>query len=251
MSPAPLPNGTQIGMSFEMGVDINVGTEAVPVWLPIRRPTAIDPNVTPKLVDVQTYDDNGADNQDRISESFVLAFGLQVNRNMTTGLYLPEAEKLKSYTEPAAIGALAVAQVRWYDKPAAGAANPNDAYMGYCTVGLTRASGNADVGSWSVTLTGKGARTQIANPYALVVPAAPTVTAATPSGAAVGAQVVVSGTGFIGTTGIKFLAVTAPVFSVISSATLVVTVPAGVAGSAPITVTNSVGASNVFPYTRA
>jgi len=251
MSPAPLPNGTQIGMSFEMGVDINVGSVAVPVWLPIRRPTAIDPNITPKLADVQTYDDNGADNQDRISESFVLGFGVQANRNLVTGMYLPEFEKLKSYTEPNAIGSLAVAHVRWYDKPAAGVANPNDAYEGFATVGLTRASGNADVGSWSVTLTGKGARTQIANPYAGQVATKPTVTSATPSGAAAGAQVVLTGSQFLTATSILFAAVPAPIKTIVSGSTIVVVVPAGTAGSAAITVVNPIGTSDPLAYTRA
>lgn len=246
-----VPVGTQIGMSYEMGVDINLGTVASPIWQPIRRPTAIAPGVTPKLADAQTYDDFGADNSDRIGESFVLSFGLQVNRNASTGLYLPEVEKLKSYTEPNALGILAVAHVRWYDKPSAGTPNPNDAYEGFATVSIDRgATGNADVGSWSITLTGKGARTQIANPYAGQVAVKPTVTGVTPSAAAAGTLVTITGTGFVGTTLVKFGAVTATVYQVVGGSTIVAVMPAGTAGAADVTVTNATGVSTAFAYTR-
>lgn len=252
MSPtAPtLPAGSALGFSYEYGVDINLGTPEAPNWQSIRRPSAIAPSVSPITADAQSYDDFGAPNADRISESWALSFSIQVNR-LASGLYTPEFERLKSYTEPDAVGVLAVAQVRWYDKPFAGTPNLDDAYMGFATVTVERANtGNSDTGTWTVTLTGKGKRTKIANPFTGWAAAVPTITAATPTAAAVGAQVTITGTGFLGTTFVKFAAVTAPVFTVMGGSTIVVVMPAGVAGSAPVTVTNATGISTAFAYTR-
>lgn len=251
MPTAPtFPAGTAVGFSYEYGVDINLGTEGSPDWQTIRRPGDIAPSVKPITKDMSSYDDFGAPNDGKIAESWDLSFTVLVNR-LSSGAYAPEIEKLKSYTEPNAVGDLAVAQVRWYDKPFAGTPNAGEAYSGFATVTIGRgATGNADTGSWTITLTGKGKRTQIANPFAGWGAAVPTITAATPSGAAVGAQVTITGTGFLGTTLVKFLAVTAPVYSVIGGSTIVVVMPAGVAGSAPITVTNATGISASFPYTR-
>ena len=252
MSPtAPtFPAGTAVGFSYEYGVDINLGTEGAPNWQTIRRPSDIAPTAKPITKDMSSYDDFGAPNDGKISESWDLSFTVLVNR-LSSGLYPPEFEKLKAYTEPNAVGDLSVAQVRWYDKPFSGTPNPNDAYSGFATVTIDRgATGNADTGSWKITLTGKGKRTQITNPFTGWDAAVPTITAATPSGAAVGALVTITGTGFLGATLVKFAAVTAPVYTVVSGSTIIAVMPAGVAGSAPVTVTNATGISNAFAYTR-
>ncbi len=81
--------------------------------------------------------------------------------------------------------------------------------------------------------------------------AAPVVTSATPGGAAVGALVTIHGTGFTGATSVAFGAVSATVFTVLDDFTIVVSVPAGSAGSAPVTVVTPAGTSNALPYTRA
>lgn len=90
--------------------------------------------------------------------------------------------------------------------------------------------------------------------FAAAPGAVPTIVSALPSGAAAGAIVTIRGTGFTGTvptTGVKFAAVNASSWSVTDDGTIVAVVPAGSAGSAPITVTNATGASTAFPYTRA
>jgi hypothetical protein len=253
MSPtAPtLPVGNQLGFSYEYGVDIDLGVPGSPVWQPIRRPSAIKPTMKPITSSGATYDDFGAPNDQRISESWDLSFSVLVNRLASTGLYPDEIEKLKSYTEPDALGALAVAHVRWYDKPAAGIANPAEAYEGYAFVTIERANvGNADAGVFNVTMTGQGKRIKIANPFAGWGAAAPTVTAATPAGAAVGALVTITGTNFTTATSVKFLAVSATVFTIVGGSSIVAVMPAGVAGSAPVTVINPTGTSNALPYTR-
>ena len=252
MPTAPtLPVGAQLGFSYEYGVDVDLGTPGSPVWQNVRRPSAIVPAVTPIMADAQTYDDFGADNKSRTSENWSLSWSQLVNRLSSTGAYTPEVEALKALTEPDSLGALAIGHFRWYDKPAAGPANPGDAYEGYATVALDRKnSGNADVGTWGVTLTGVGKRIKIVNPFSGWGGALPTITAATPTAAAVGSLVTITGTGFVGATLVKFGAVSATVFSVVGGSTLIAVMPAGTAGAASVTVTNATGISTAFTYTR-
>lgn len=253
MSPtAPtLPTGASLGFSYEFGVDIDLTPADAPTWQPIRRCSAIAPTVKPITADASTYDDFGAPNDQKTSESWALAFSALVNR-LATGQYAPEIEALKAYTEPDAVGQLAVAHVRWYDKPVSGLANPADAYEGYAYVTIDRGkSGNADAGSWAVTLTGQGKRLAITNPFTGWGATIPTVTAATPSGAAAGALVTLTGTQFLGATLVKFGTVTATVFSVMGGSTIVAVMPAGTAGAADVTVTTPAGVSTALPYVRA
>ena len=253
MSPvAPtLPAGAALGFSYEYGVDIDLTPGGAPTWQPVRRISAANPAVKPITADAATYDDFGAPNDQKTSESWSLDFAVQVNR-LASGAYAPEVEQLKSYTEPDAVGALSVAHIRWYDKPASGTANAGEAYEGFAYVTIDRAkTGNADTGTWTITLTGQGKRTKIANPFTGWGAAAPTVTGATPSGAAAGALVTVTGSQFLTATSVKFAAVSAVTFSIVSGSTIVVIVPAGTAGSAPITVINPTGTSNALPYVRA
>lgn len=245
-----LPAGTQVGFAYEYGVDIDLAYPGTPSWQTIRRITAVAPTSPPITEDASTYDDFGAPNADKLSESWTLGFGVQVNR-LTSGLYAPEVEALKAYTEPDALGELAVAHVRWYDKPYSGTPNPGDAYEGLCTVGIERGNtGNTGVGTWNITLTGKGKRTKITNPFAGWTPATPVVSAATPSGAAAGSLVRIDGANLLGATSVKFGAVSATVFNVVSASTVMAVVPAGSAGSAPVTVITPVGTSNALAYTR-
>lgn len=80
-------------------------------------------------------------------------------------------------------------------------------------------------------------------------PSAPTISGATPSGAVAGDTVTITGTGFTGTTQVKFGASNATSFSVVNATTITAVVPAGSAGSAQITVTTP-GGSATQAYTR-
>lgn len=81
----------------------------------------------------------------------------------------------------------------------------------------------------------------------------PVLTSADPSGAEAGDTVYIQGSNFSGVTGagaVKFGSVAGTNADAISDTLLSVTVPAGSAGSAPITVTNAAGTSDPLPYTR-
>ena len=81
----------------------------------------------------------------------------------------------------------------------------------------------------------------------------PTITAVTPTAAAVGNIVTIRGskfTGVVGVASVKFGATNATQYIVDSDDTIYATMPAGTAGSANVTVINAVGTSAAFTYTR-
>lgn len=84
---------------------------------------------------------------------------------------------------------------------------------------------------------------------ASLVSAAPVISSALPSGAAAGQVITLVGTDFTNVTGVTVGGVTAA-YDVISQTKVYVTLPAGSAGSAPIVVTSTVGASPAKAYTR-
>jgi hypothetical protein len=253
MPTAPaLPAGSSLGKSYEYGLDVNLGTVAVPVFQVVRRISAFVPTPTPTTQDVQTYDDFGAPNSDTTGWGWSLAHTVQVNRSTATGLYLPEIEAILARTKPTAKGEAAVLEVRWYHKPEVGTPNPTDAGQGLCTVSVARANSDASGApeTLTVTYTGKGPYTEIANPFTGWDAAAPTIQSVTPSGAGEAELVTITGSGFTGATDVTFGATPADDFTVVGDASIVASLPAGSAGAADVVVTNATGASAAFPYTR-
>ncbi len=251
MNQVPLPAGTTLGKSFEYGVDVNLGTYDNPVWQAVRRMFGYQPTETPTTQDAQTYDDLGAPNSDVTGWGWGLAFNVQVNRSLATGLYLPEVEYLLERTRPDAVAELAVADVRWYHKPAVGTPNPNDAGRGLATVAKTRQNTGPEgaIEVLAFTLTGKGGYTPIANPFTGWGVTAPLVAGVSPEGALDGDLVTITGSGLLGATSVTIDDV--PVeFLNISTTTLVAQMPAGEAGLAEVVVTTPGGVSAPFTFTR-
>ena len=60
----------------------------------------------------------------------------------------------------------------------------------------------------------------------------------------------IAGTGLLGATVVKFGAVNAGEFVVVNGSTIIASLPAGAAGSAPVVVTTPGGTSDALPYTR-
>lgn len=244
---------TDLGLSYEHDIDLNLaGPGVTPAnWQQIRFTSAINPQHSPTLVDVATYDDEGATNQAKLGESASLSFTIQARRN-PDGSFLPEVQALLDAAKPGTRGNAAEVEVRYYDSEGA-----DYAFQGIFAVQVDRgATGNVEAGSWSVTLTGKGKIRPITNPAPAggSPTAEPVVSSALPSGATAGAIVTIKGSGFAGViapTAVKFGAVAATSISTVGDNTIVAVVPAGAAGSAPITVTHpDNGASNALPYTR-
>ena len=152
---------TEFGFSYEYAVDVKTGADT---WQTVRFISAVDPQVSPVTEDAATYDDNGAPNSVKLSESWTLGFTIQQHRN-ADGTYLPEVEAIMALTEPGAVGNAATGTFRWYDDPTTGTPNPDEAFEGDGTVAVTRGNtGNSGIGSWSVTVTGQGRRRKIPNP---------------------------------------------------------------------------------------
>lgn len=81
--------------------------------------------------------------------------------------------------------------------------------------------------------------------------AVPVITNATPSGAAVGAMIQLTGSFFTGTTAITVDGVSVVEWEVTSDTKLALLIPVGVSGAAAIIVTNAAGASSAYSYTAA
>ena len=137
--------------------------------------------------------------------------------------------------------------VRWYRTDGI-----DEAWSGRAIVEVSPSkTGVADLNEISVTFTGDGVLTKIANPYAPSL--APVISSASPSGVATGGQVRIVGqnfTGTVGTTGVKFGATNATSWILDGDSVIVAVMPSGTAGAANIVVTNATGASTAFPYTR-
>lgn len=110
-------------------------------------------------------------------------------------------------------------------------------------------AGYADKRVMSFTLASDGVVPEIDSP--LRSGGAPIIESATPAGLTVGDQIVLRGYKFTGTTGVSMDAATVTEFVVVDDYTLVLVIPATVAGAAPVIVTNSVGPSTAFAYTAA
>lgn len=134
--------------------------------------------------------------------------------------------------------------VRTYDRNTG-----KEARKGRAIVTYNRSkSGVTDLDEVQIDFKGDGPLTDIED-VAVTVPK-PVVLSATPSGAAQGDQVTITGANFVGVTQVKFGATNATSYTVVSANTIVAVVPAGTAGSAAVTVVNATGTSDAFPYTR-
>lgn len=166
------PTVEELAFSYEIGVDIALsGDGEETLWQQIRGISAVAPTAPPLTFDAATYDDKGAPNAQKVSESPTLAFTVQ-GRRLESGLYRPEVERLLELADPEAVGEAAIGRFRYYDNPQSGPANPTDAYEIDGSVEVTRQNtDNASVAVWSVTVTGQGRRRRIANPMTEEAPA--------------------------------------------------------------------------------
>lgn len=234
-------------LSRKFRVDVTADLTLASGWLQLNGINDFKADDSPNLVDTSAYDTNGSGSFEKTFEDWTAAVTV-FRRTDGAGVYDPAQELVRAATVGQFGNACRVG-LRWYDKNGG-----PEAYKGIAIVQWARAnSGVKDVDAATITFTGTDLPlAAITNPG--VAPVAPVVLSATPSGAAAGAQVTITGTGFTGVvpaTGVKFAAVTATVAVVLSDNTIVAVMPAGSAGSAPVTVTNTVGVSNALAYTRA
>jgi hypothetical protein len=227
------------------GYRLEVSVDGATNWLKLAGLNDLNDSIVPNKVDSSNYDSNGFTSSEITMQAWSVA--AKFNRQATSGTEDPASAALRACR--AQFGDAARIYVRWYST----VQTSEPGWQGRAIVELNKSkTAVADLNEFTVTLTGDGVLTSIANPYAPGV--APVITSATPSGAAAGAQVTIVGqyfTGTVATTGVKFGAVNAASWVVLGDTTIVAVMPAGSAGSAPVTVTNATGASSAFPYTRA
>lgn len=225
------------------GYRIEVSADGASNWLRVGGLNDLNPNISPNKVDSSNYESDGWAASEITMQNWSVA--LKANRQADGGVEDAGIALLRSCVGK--FGDAARVYVRWYRTDGL-----DEAWQGRAIVELTPSkTGVADLNELSVTLTGDGALAPITNPYA--PSAVPSITSATPTGAAAGTQVEIKGAGFTGTvatTGVKFGATNATSWVVVSDQVIVAVVPTGTAGAANIVVTNATGPSTAFAYTR-
>ena len=220
----------------------DVSTDDV-TWVQIAGINDFNPQVANTEADASAYDSDGWGSTEITLKTWSASVKAFVR---TSAGVIDPGIKLCRDTQ-LLFGESARLYVRTYDRNTG-----KEARKGRAIVSYNRSkTGVTDLDEVQIDFKGDGALADIAD-VAVTVPA-PVVLSATPSAAAQGAQVTITGANFVGVvavTGVKFGAVNASSWTVVSANTIVAIVPAGSAGSAAITVTNATGASNVFPYTR-
>lgn len=222
---------------------LDVSTDGVN-WVPLNGMTDFTPDVTPNLVDTSDYDTNGWGSNEPTMQDFKI--NIKLNRKSTAGVKDPGQEILRA--TQGQFGDAARAYFRYY-KRADGSEAKSGKFIPQWTPSKTS---NKDVEEVQVTGTGDGILADIAN--VSVTPPVPSITAVSPSGAAAGAQITITGSAFtstVATTGVKVGGTNAVPFTVVSDNVIVATMPAGSAGATTVVVTNATGASAAFTYTRA
>lgn len=216
-------------------------------WVQLKAVDDWNDSVTPNVEETTNYDTVGWKSKEiTLQDWSAVASGF---RQIISAVYDPGQEMLRAcrgqFGDAGRIG------VRWYDRNGG-----PEAYKGVAIVTWNRANtGVANVEKWTANLDGDatyGALTVITNPATPLL--VPVLVGATPSGQAVGASVVITGSGFTGTvssTGVKFGGTAATSFSVINDSLITAVLPTGTAGTTSVTVTNAVGTSPSFTYTRA
>ena len=229
---------TALARRFKIQVSADNAT-----WLNVAGVTDFSPNENPTIVAADDYDSNGFSNWEKTMTGAKTV--VKANRKVNAGVFDPGQELVR--TTRFQFGDQARMYIRWFDRTGVA-----EAYSGRGIVDWQQSkTGVADLEEVTMTFTIDGVLAAITTPYTATV--VPVVATATPSGVAVGGQVQITGNGFTGTvvtSGVKFNAINATSWVVVSDSLIVAVMPAGTAGSAPIIVTNAAGASTAFAYTR-
>ena len=221
---------------------VDVSTDGT-TWLPLKGINDLNPPITPNRQPANDYDSNGWNSFEKTMQSWALT--IKALRKTVAGVFDAGQELVRA--AQLQFGDSGRVYVRWYDRNGA-----PEAFSGRAIVGWAPSkTGVADLDEVTITLTGDGILTAITNPYAAAAVAV--ITSATPSAVAVGGQVQINGSGFIGTiatTGVKFGATNATSWIVVSDNVIIAVMPTGSAGAANIVVTNAAGPSTALSYTR-
>lgn len=200
---------------------------------------------TPVTVQREVYGTKGTQSSDNIAYNHVITFDVEAVRDSNGAIAQPWLVPLLNAAKSKGAANKVEAQV--FD-----ALDENvPAFEGNFSVAVAPLNtGFADKGGYRFTFTSDGVVRDIVSPIAGT--GEPVLESASPAtGAAVGDVLVVSGYKLTGTTGITMGGEAVVEFNQYDDNTVAFVVPAAVAGSAPIIVTNATGPSAAFPYTAA
>lgn len=202
------------------------------------------PTPTPVTVQREVYGTKGVQSVDKIGDNWVVTFTAEGVRDSTGAIVQPWLIELVAVAGRK--GDLNKVDIQWFD--ALDDALP--AYEGSFSVSYVPGNtGYADKALFNFTLTSNGVIPPITSPIAGSL--VPILESATPAGQTTGDLIVIRGYKLTGTTGVTIDGQAVAEFRVVDDNTLVILIPATVAGSAPIIVTNAAGASDPLPYTAA
>lgn len=209
-------------------------------WVPLKGITDFNPQENPTLQATDDYDTNGFASFEKTMTGAKVA--IKANRKLNAGAFDPGQELCRATRYQ--FGDSARIYVRWYDRNGA-----PEAYSARYLVDYQQSkTGAADIEEVTIAFTADGVVSPITNPAGAA--SKPTIVSATPTAAATGTLVTITGAYFTGVTAVDFGATAAVDFTVVSDSTIVAAMPTGSAGTANITVTNGVGVSAAFTYTR-
>lgn len=206
-------------------------------------------NPTPITVPREVYGTKGRMSQDTIGYNFAPTFDVEVVRDPVTKEIVPaQAWVIDLMNAAYAEGALGKREFQFITD-ALDERFP--AFEGNFSVAVAEANtGYADKGVLRFTLQNDGVVERLAvSPIA--GDGSPLLETASPTGQTVGDLIVVRGYRLSTTEGVTIGGIAVTEFRIVDDNTVVVQIPAAVAGSAPVVVTNSIGTSNSLAYTAA
>ncbi|WP_217183370.1 IPT/TIG domain-containing protein [Streptomyces sp. AC495_CC817] len=205
-------------------------------------------NPSPITVQREVYGTKGRTSQDIIGYNYAPTFNVELVRDPVTKQFVAAQAWAKDLVNAAfSEGA---ANKREFQLFTDALDEDMPVLEGTFSVAYSEANtGYADKGVVTFTLANDGVVEQIPSPLAGT--GAPILESASPSGQTVGDLIVVRGYKLGSTVSATIDGQTVAELRVVDDYTVVLLIPATVSGSAPIVVTNSVGASNSLPYTAA
>lgn len=148
----PAPDVSTLARKFKL--DVNISSS----WTQVKGVAEFKAPLTPSLEDDSVYDDEGWGSQTKTALAWTIETKVIRRKSAPGDVYDPGQEALRAASE--LFGADGQVYVRWYDRDGG-----VEAYEGYAEVTWTPDGGpNTALETVVVTLTGRGARTVIANP---------------------------------------------------------------------------------------
>lgn len=233
--PAPTVGTPTANSKWRLDVDLDTATGSGN-YIQVKGMSQFTPSVPATVADMTDYDTDGWGADAVMGRKFQLTG--TVRRNKYSGSRDPGQEALRGWAD----AATTVVHVRWYERTTGG-----EAYDGWVLVQWEPSGGEAfGVEEVAFTLLGQGPRTAITNPYSAT--AVPTVVGLSPATGPIagGTNVIISGSGFTGVTGVagvKFGAVNATEYTIVSDSRIVAKSPDTTAGNKQVIVTNPNGPS--------